>query len=97
MRWRQGRRSENVEDRRGERRASGAGVRIGGGLGGIVVLLLAFVLLGPEQAMNLLQQNGGAGVGVGDGPAPARAPSTWPGTDLANDAGWRTLTSPADQ
>ncbi|HRX78163.1 MAG: neutral zinc metallopeptidase [Planctomycetaceae bacterium] len=71
MRWRQGRRSENVEDRRGERRASGAGVRIGGGLGGIVVLLLAFVLLGPEQAMNLLQQNGGAGVGVGDGPAPA--------------------------
>lgn len=68
MRWQQGRRSENVEDRRGQRRA-GAGIRLGGGLGGIVILLLAFVLLGPEQAMNLLQQNGGGGVAVGPAPA----------------------------
>lgn len=58
MRWRQGRRSENVEDRRGQRRAR-PGVRLGGGVGGIVVLLLAFFLLGPEKAMNLLQQGGG--------------------------------------
>ena len=27
---------------------------------------------------------------IAAGPAPARAPSTWPGTDLATDAGWRT-------
>ncbi|HEX7536472.1 MAG TPA: hypothetical protein VF391_05645 [Dermatophilaceae bacterium] len=29
---------------------------------------------------------------IGPGPAPARAPSTWPGTDLARQAGWRTWT-----
>ncbi len=29
---------------------------------------------------------------IGPGPAPARAPSTWPGTDLARAAGWRTWT-----
>ena len=65
MRWRQGRRSENVEDRRGQGR-SGTGVRLGGGIGGIAILLLAVFLLGPEKAMNLLQQNGGAA----GGPAP---------------------------
>ena len=27
---------------------------------------------------------------IAPGPAPARAPSTWPGTDLAAAAGWRT-------
>jgi hypothetical protein len=27
---------------------------------------------------------------IGPGAAPARAPSTWPGTDLAAQAGWRT-------
>lgn len=27
---------------------------------------------------------------IGAGPAPVRAPSTWPGTDLAGQAGWRT-------
>lgn len=70
MRWRQGRRSENVEDRRGQRR-SAAGIRLGGGLGGIAILLLAAFLLGPEQAMNLLQQNGGPA----GGPAPAATAS----------------------
>ena len=30
---------------------------------------------------------------IGPGAAPARAPSTWPGTDLAIDAGWRTWIS----
>ena len=34
---------------------------------------------------------------MGPGPAPARAPSTWPGTDLAIQAGWKTLTAAADQ
>ena len=69
MRWRGGRRSGNVEDRRGRRRATG--MKVGGGAGGIVILLLAFLLLGPEQAMNLLQQGGGpAGVGPGGAAAP---------------------------
>jgi len=27
---------------------------------------------------------------IAAGAAPARAPSTWPGTDLAAEAGWRT-------
>lgn len=31
---------------------------------------------------------------IGPGPAPARAPSTWPGTDRAAEAGWRTWTDP---
>ncbi|HUG66141.1 MAG TPA: neutral zinc metallopeptidase [Pirellulaceae bacterium] len=62
MRWRQGRRSENVDDRRGQRRA-GPGIRLGG-VGGIVILLLAVFLVGPERALNLLQQNGGAGGGA---------------------------------
>ena len=29
---------------------------------------------------------------IAPGPAPARAPSTWPGTDSAAAAGWRTWT-----
>ena len=66
MRWQLGRRSDNVEDRRGLRRA-GPGIRIGGGLGGVVILLLVAFLVGPEQAMKLLEQGGGAG----GGPAPA--------------------------
>ena len=34
---------------------------------------------------------------IGPGPAPARAPSTWPGTDLAAQAGWRTWVTGPDQ
>jgi hypothetical protein len=51
-----------VDDRRGQRR-SGPGIRLGG-IGGIVILLLAVFLVGPERALNLLQQNGGAGGGA---------------------------------
>jgi hypothetical protein len=64
MRWQQGRRSDNVEDRRGQRRA-GPGIRLGGGIGGIAILLLVAFLAGPEQAMKLLEQGGGAGGGPG--------------------------------
>lgn len=52
MRWRTGRQSENVEDRRGMR--VGRGVAIGGGGGcGLLVLLLLAVLLGvdPRQLL----------------------------------------------
>ena len=33
---------------------------------------------------------------IAPGQAPAPAPSTWPGTDLANEAGWRTWAPAGD-
>ena len=51
MRWREGRQSENVEDRRGMSRG---GMAIGGGLGGIVILVIA-LLLGADPRQ-LLEQ-----------------------------------------
>ncbi len=59
MRWRGERQSENVEDRRG---VSRGGMAIGGGLGGIVVLVIA-LLLGADPRQ-LLDQVGS------EGPAP---------------------------
>ena len=47
MRWRQGRRSTNVEDRRGagsgRRMPGGAGLKLGGGAGIIVLLISMFL------------------------------------------------------
>lgn len=54
MRWQGERESENVEDRRG---VSRGGLAIGGGLGGIVVLVIA-LLLGADPRQ-LLQQSPG--------------------------------------
>ncbi|MFN2512466.1 MAG: neutral zinc metallopeptidase [Pyrinomonadaceae bacterium] len=51
MRWREGRQSANVEDRRGMGRG---GMAIGGGLGGIVILVIA-LLLGADPSQ-LLEQ-----------------------------------------
>ena len=61
MRWRQSRRSQNVEDRRGQR-ASQGGARIGGGAG--LLLLVVVVLLGgdPRQVLQLLVGGGGGPV-----------------------------------
>jgi uncharacterized protein len=59
MLWRGQRQSENVEDRRG---MSGGGLAIGGGLGGIVVLVIA-LLLGADPRQ-LLEQS------PAEGPAP---------------------------
>lgn len=53
MRWRDRRESQNVEDRRG---VTGGRIAIGGGLGGIVVLLLA-LLLGADPRQLLEQQS----------------------------------------
>jgi len=53
MRWQQGRRSENVEDRRGMPRGT---VMVGGGLGMLVLVLLVALLGGDPMA--LLQQAG---------------------------------------
>jgi predicted metalloprotease len=54
MRWKEGRRSENVEDRRG---VTPAGIAIGGGIG-TLLLALAAIFLGadPRQVLNALQQ-----------------------------------------
>jgi uncharacterized protein len=58
MRWRQGRQSVNVEDRRG---LSRGGIAIGGGLGGILVLVIALLLgADPRQLMEQLPSEGPA-------------------------------------
>jgi predicted metalloprotease len=60
MRWKDLRRSSNVRDVRGAGGGFGrspmrmGGPRIGGGLGGLVVLILLFVFVGPEGALQLL-------------------------------------------
>ena len=60
MLWRGQRQSENVEDRRG---MSGGGLAIGGGLGGIVLLVIA-LLLGADPRQ-LLQQSPGEAPSTG--------------------------------
>jgi predicted metalloprotease len=54
MRWKEGRQSDNVEDRRGVP----AGVAIGGGIGTLIILLVAtFLGADPRQVLNMLQNN----------------------------------------
>ena len=76
MRWRGGRRSSNIEDRRGRgglggglrmpgRRGGGGGLRIGG-LGGIVVLLIG-LFFGVDVSSLLGGGAGGMGGGLGGG------------------------------
>ena len=61
MRWREGRRSQNVEDRRGQRMpGGGGGLRIGGG--GLLLMLLVMWLLGADP-MTLLSMLAGGGGG----------------------------------
>jgi predicted metalloprotease len=61
MRWRDARRSDNVEDLRGRR--MGGGMRVGGlGLGGMLVLLVLTYLVGGDPLALLTQGAPGAGV-----------------------------------
>ena len=70
MRWEMGRRSGNVEDRRG----MGMPLVAGGGIGTVVLLLLAlFFGFDPSAVLQT------------DRPAPAIEPSASPGTDDARD------------
>jgi predicted metalloprotease len=80
MRWRQGRRSENVEDRRGQRVAmGGGGLRIGGG--GLLLVLLAAWLLGadPLALLSMLADGGGTVTQVDPGRVETGAPVPLPG------------------
>jgi uncharacterized protein len=67
MRWKEGRRSENVEDRRG----IPTGVAIGGGIGTLLIVLVAtFLGADPRQVLNLLQNQQQAAPQQGGAPVP---------------------------
>ena len=59
MRWKDGRTSGRVEDRRGMR----GGAAAGGGIGVIAIALIGYFVFGisPEQTMQIASQFGGAG------------------------------------
>lgn len=73
MRWREGRRSDNVEDRRGQRAAP---LALAGG-GGMILIVIIASLLGfdPSTLLGLL---GGAGGGGGLGGVPRAGPAATP-------------------
>lgn len=62
MRWQDGRRSDNVEDRRGMRSAGGK--KVGGGIGVIILALIA-MYFGVDPAI-VLDQGGAPGMSGGD-------------------------------
>jgi predicted metalloprotease len=67
MRWQDSRRSDNVEDRRG----IPAGVAIGGGIGTLIIVLIAtFLGADPRQVANLIQNNQQAAPAPGGAPVP---------------------------
>ena len=67
MRWQEGRRSDNVEDRRG----IPTGVAIGGGIGTLIIVLIAtFLGADPRQVVNLIQNNQQAAPNQGGAPVP---------------------------
>ena len=65
MRWQSGRRSSNIEDRRGRKAAAGGGI-------GLVLVAVVVMLLGgdPRALLQALGDGGGAG-GAASGPPPA--------------------------
>jgi predicted metalloprotease len=83
MRWQDAERSDNVEDRRGQRIGAGSAIRLGGvggmGLGGVVALMLITYLLGGDP-FALLQ---------GGTPTESAAPESVPGSPPADDPGSR--------
>jgi predicted metalloprotease len=77
MRWQMGRRSDNIEDRRG---IGAGGVAVGGGLGTIVLVLVA-LYLGVDPSV-LLQ---GGGPAVTTAPPGVERPATSPQQDKLKD------------
>jgi uncharacterized protein len=64
MRWKQGRRSSNVEDRRGQR-GGGGGIKVGGGLGLLIILGVALLGGDPMQFIGAILGDGsGGGAGL---------------------------------
>lgn len=55
----------------------------------------ARIAYGHCERMQWTEHGGGRWV-IAPGAAPVKAPSTWPGTDLATQAGWRTWTTAPD-
>ncbi|MDA0705968.1 MAG: zinc metallopeptidase [Proteobacteria bacterium] len=67
MRWQGGRRSSNVEDRRGQRRGGGI---VGGGIGTVVLLLLALYFgVDPNLLIDGMQSTGAPGTSAGTRPS----------------------------
>jgi uncharacterized protein len=67
MRWQEGRRSDNVEDRRG----IPTGVAVGGGIGTLIIVLIAMFLgADPRQVANLIQKNQQAAPNQAGAPVP---------------------------
>jgi predicted metalloprotease len=62
MRWRDRRQSENIEDRRG---FGGKGLAVGGGLGGLVILILALIFgADPSQLLEQVPNDPGSSAPV---------------------------------
>ena len=77
MRWQMGRRSDNIEDRRG---IGVGGVAVGGGIGTVVLVLVA-LFLGVDPSVVL--QGGGPDVSTAPPAVERRAPS--PDEDRVKD------------
>ncbi|HSO24680.1 MAG TPA: neutral zinc metallopeptidase, partial [Chondromyces sp.] len=68
MRWKSGRRSQNVEDRRGMRVGRGAAV---GGVGFLIIAVIYLLLGGdPAQLVEQMPSAGGPSASVSTGPPP---------------------------
>ena len=80
MRWRDSRRSQNVEDRRGQR--VGAPMKIGGGFGLVVILVVVLLGGNPLDLLSLLM--GGGSSSVQPAPAPATAPGDTPDDEMGD-------------
>lgn len=80
MRWQKGRRSRNIEDRRGQRPRMGAprGIKLGGGMG--ILLLLVVLIFGgdPIQLLGMLGGGGGS-------PMPDQRSSSPPGAPASDE------------
>jgi predicted metalloprotease len=75
MRWQGGRRSENVEDRRGMQMSMGRRpMTCGGGCLTLIILLLALYFGGPQLALQILGGGGGGPVVVEQGEPQPRSP-----------------------
>jgi predicted metalloprotease len=78
MRWKKGRRSQNIEDRRGQRPRMGAsrGIKLGGGMG--ILLLLVVLIFGgdPIQLLGMLGAGGGSPMPGQRSSSPIGAPAS---------------------